>query len=182
MPAAPATPAPASVRVLGIDPGSRITGYGVIEVGPGGKLTLLDCGPIRAGDGPLAGRLVTIHRAVVELVERWQPDHAAIEEVFMKNNVASALVLGQARGVALLAMAAAGLDVAEYAPTQVKMAVVGSGRAEKVQIQQMVRYLLKLTGPLQTDAADAVAIAITHAHARASLDRSKGALRGTWNA
>ena len=156
-------------RVIGIDPGSRLTGYGVIEIGTGG-LTYLASGCIRTGSGPFAERLAEIYRGVNELIGEHAPGAMAIEEVFLARNPDSALKLGQARGVAIAAGVAHGLPVHEYAARKVKLGVVGTGRATKEQVQHMVRVLLKLPGEPQADAADALAIAICHVNTL-GLDR-----------
>jgi len=150
----------ASRRILGIDPGSRITGYGVIDARA--KLGYVASGCIRTGNGSFAERLGVIYRSICELIEEHQPQALAIEEVFLARNVDSALKLGQARGVAIAAGVAHGLSVHEYAATKVKRAVVGTGRAGKDQVQHMVRMLLDLPASPQADAADALAIAICH--------------------
>mgnify|MGYP001618079693 CR=1 FL=1 len=169
-----------AVRILGIDPGSRFTGWGVIEA-RGAKLTHIAHGCIRAGDGPLPPRLAAIYSGLAAVIAEYQPAEYAVEEVFMRVNIGTALILGQARGVAVLAGAMAGLPFAEYAPAQIKRALVGSGRAEKTQIQHMVKLLLKLptekTEALQADAADALAIAICHAHVRGTIARG---IQGAW--
>lgn len=150
--------------MLGIDPGSRITGYGVVEAQA--SLQYIASGCIRTGTGreslPFAQRLGVIYRSVCALIEEHQPDVLAIEEVFLARNVNSALKLGQARGVAIAAAVAHGLDVHEYAARRVKLAVVGTGSAGKAQIQHMVRVMLGLPAAPQADAADALAIAICH--------------------
>jgi crossover junction endodeoxyribonuclease RuvC len=152
------------MRILGIDPGSKATGYGFIEQ-QGNRLIHLDNGAIftRSQDA-LALRLQKIYRQLSELIERYRPDAVAVEQVFMAKNPASALKLGHARGVALLAGINAELPVAEYSALQVKSAVVGYGRAGKNQVQQMTRTLLKMPEIAQEDAADALAVAICHAH------------------
>ncbi len=165
-----------SVRILGIDPGSRITGWGVIE-SRGAKLTQIAQGCIRTGDGPLPPRLKIIHDGLAAVIAAYAPHEYAVEEVFMRVNIGTALILGQARGVAVLAGALAGLPFAEYAPAQIKRAVVGNGRADKAQIQHMVKILLKLQGEMSADAADALAIAICHAHVRGSIAQG---LQGSW--
>jgi crossover junction endodeoxyribonuclease RuvC len=153
------------MRVLGIDTGSRITGYGVIET-DGADCVFVDCGVIQVNVADaLALRLRVIHRRVVEIIQELKPDEAAFEGVFYSANVQSALKLGHARGVCIHAAAAADLPVYEYSPAEVKSAVTGYGRAEKLQVQQMVRALLKLVeGPDSYDASDALAVAICHAH------------------
>ncbi|MDT8419994.1 MAG: crossover junction endodeoxyribonuclease RuvC [Desulfuromonadales bacterium] len=152
------------MRILGIDPGSRATGYGLIEQ-QGNRLIHLDNGAIttRSGD-ELALRLQRIYHALSDLIAEFRPDAMAVEQVFMAKNPASALKLGHARGAALLAGVNAGLPVAEYSALQVKSAVVGYGRAAKSQVQQMTRTLLNLPEIAQEDAADALAVAICHAH------------------
>ena len=157
------------VRVIGIDPGSRITGYGVIEVLPGG-LAYLASGCIRTGRGPFAERLAEIYQGVDALIGEHGPETMAIEEVFLARNPDSALKLGQARGVAIAAGVAHGLPVHEYAARKVKLGVVGTGRATKAQVQHMVRVLLNLPGEPQADAADALASAICHVNT-VGLDR-----------
>jgi crossover junction endodeoxyribonuclease RuvC len=161
------------VRVLGIDCGTEYTGYGIVEQEPTGKLHCLDVGAIRLSKSePLPTRLSTIFRRLGEIIEAHRPDEVAIEDVFYAVNAKSALKLGQVRGVAMLAAAAAGLEVAEYSPLSIKSAVVGYGRAEKNQVQQMVTRLLELESvPQPSDAADALAIAICHLHTSATLAR-----------
>lgn len=149
--------------VLGIDPGSRVTGYGIIQVA-GNRQSLLGCGAIRCGQGELAERLATIHRSLSAVIEEFAPSQAAIEKVFVHRSAESAMRLGHARGVAMLVLAQAGLAVAEYGAPTVKQAVTGTGRADKQQVQHMVRTLLGIRETLQADAADALAIAICHAN------------------
>jgi crossover junction endodeoxyribonuclease RuvC len=153
------------VRILGLDPGSLRTGYAVVE-SHGGRLTQLVYGAVRTRGTTLAERLQEIFIAVEELTREFRPDEVAIEGVFMHRNADSALKLGQARGAALSATFAARPRVFEYAPRAVKLAIVGTGSAQKEQVQLMVRKLLKITGPLGADAADALAIALCHAHSR----------------
>jgi crossover junction endodeoxyribonuclease RuvC len=152
------------VIVLGVDPGSAVTGYGVVDRADAGTLRLLECGVVRAPAGrPLAQRLETIHSEIARLIERHRPDALALESVFVAHNVKSALVLGQARGVIMLAAAQRGLALAEYPPSVVKQAVTGTGAATKVQVQAMTMRLLRLAAPPKpADAADGVALAITH--------------------
>jgi crossover junction endodeoxyribonuclease RuvC len=157
-------------RVLGLDPGSRATGYGVIEMRADGPRYLAS-GTIRAAGVDFAARLREIYAGVAAVVESHRPDEIAIEKVFVNRNVDSALKLGQARGAALAATFAHPVAVAEYAPRAVKLAVVGTGAAEKVQVQKMVTVLLGLQGRLGADAADALAIALCHVHAVAGRDR-----------
>jgi len=153
------------MRVLGIDPGTAITGYGMVEE-TGGDLKLLTFGVIRTPAGqPLPTRLQLIYRALIDLAAAWQPETAAVEELFFSSNVRTAMSVGQARGVALLALANSGLGVAEYTPSAIKQAVTGYGNADKEQMQEMVRLLLGLAEPPRPDdAADALAVAICHFH------------------
>ncbi|HLH48245.1 MAG TPA: crossover junction endodeoxyribonuclease RuvC [Roseiarcus sp.] len=155
-----------AIRILGIDPGLRATGYGLIEQ-RGSSLAYILCGSIKTGaERPLAERLAAIHRALTELIEKERPDEAAIEETFVNRDPQSALKLGQARGVALAAPALLGLPVAEYAANVVKKTIVGVGHAEKGQIAMMVKMLLPASPAASADAADALALAITHAQHR----------------
>jgi len=149
--------------ILGVDPGSRITGYGLIRVS-GSDTEYLDSGCIRMSEQPMAGRLQTIYRGLVELIEQFRPAECAIEQVFLARNADSALKLGQARGAAMVAAANAGLLVYEYSARQVKQAVVGRGSADKAQVQHMVQVILGLSRKPQADAADALGIALCHAH------------------
>ncbi|NLW60288.1 MAG: crossover junction endodeoxyribonuclease RuvC [Firmicutes bacterium] len=151
--------------ILGVDPGTALTGYGLVEQ-QGQRLTAQTYGTIRTAAGrPLAERLKQIYDRMTVLIQEYKPDVLVVEELFFNKNTRTALAVGQARGVILLAAAMQGLPVAEYTPLQVKMAVVGYGRAEKKQIQEMVRILLHLKAtPKPDDAADALAIAICYAH------------------
>lgn len=152
------------MKILGIDPGSKATGYGFIEQ-QGNRLIHLDNGAIFTNSkDALAVRLQRIYQGLCSLIEKYQPEAVAVEQVFMARNPASALKLGHARGIALLAGINAGLPVAEYSALQVKSAVVGYGRAGKSQVQQMTKALLNLPEIAQEDAADALAVAICHAH------------------
>ena len=153
-----------AIRILGIDPGLRVTGFGVIEK-TGNRLAYLASGCIRtdAADA-LPARLGAIHAGLVQLLADYRPDQAVIEIVFVNVNPQSTLLLGQARGAAITALVAGGLEVAEYTALQVKQAVVGNGHADKIQVQHMVRRLLSLPGNPGPDAADALACAIAHAH------------------
>jgi len=150
-------------RILGIDPGLRITGFGLVETGRGG-IAYLASGCIRATGSSLPTRLGVIARDLAHLIAEMQPDEVAVEKVFVNVNPNSTLLLGQARGAAIAAAVLAGLPVTEYTAGQVKQAVVGRGRAEKPQVQAMVQRLLLLPGVPATDAADALACAICHAH------------------
>ncbi|MGH8131032.1 MAG: crossover junction endodeoxyribonuclease RuvC, partial [Steroidobacteraceae bacterium] len=153
------------VRILGLDPGSRITGYGVVDAGQSG-VRYVASGCIRVGNSAMAGRLLEIHRHVVELVDVYTPGEIAIERVFMHRNADSALKLGQARGAALCGACHAGAPVFEYAPRAVKQTVTGTGAADKAQVLHMIKALLALQGRLSADAADALAIALCHAQHR----------------
>ncbi|SFF32059.1 Holliday junction endonuclease RuvC [Fontimonas thermophila] len=166
-------------RILGIDPGSRWTGYGIVDVGHGQQRHVAS-GRIAAGDGEIPQRLVAIDTQLSALVREYAPEEVAFEEVFVSRNVRSALVLGQARGVALCVVARARLPIAEYAASQVKMALTGSGRAEKEQVQHMVRILLGLNNRLAADAADALAVALTHAQVRSTHLRAGVPFPRSW--
>lgn len=154
------------MKVLGIDPGTSVTGYGVIETGNGapGFGRLVECGVITFARGsPLPRRLAELHQEIAELIARHHPSALALENAFYHKNVRTTLVLGYARGVVLLAAAQAGLDIAEYPPATVKKAVVGAGGARKGQVAAMVARLLRLRrAPTPADAADGVAVALTH--------------------
>ena len=152
------------MRVLGVDPGTAITGYGLVDYD--GDLCLVDCGAIVTPAGmALPQRLLAIHRELSAVIARFQPEAVAVEELFFSKNVRTAMSVGQARGVVLLAAAQAGLPIYHYKPSEVKLAVAGYGGADKAQMQEMVRLLLALDVVLTPDdVADAVAIAICHAH------------------
>jgi crossover junction endodeoxyribonuclease RuvC len=162
--------------ILGIDPGSRTTGYGVIERSQG-KLCYLASGCIRLEGAELAPRLHVIFKGVSQIIQQFQPAEFAIEEVFLAKNASSALKLGQARGAAIVAACDAGLPVSEYSARKVKQAVAGKGSADKSQVQQMVMYILGLEACPQADAADALAIALCHAHTQQVLIKVAGASR-----
>lgn len=152
------------MRLIGLDPGLRNTGWGVIET-DGHVLRYVADGTVRSdGDAPIATRLTQLYDGVLELIERWRPAEAAVEETFVNRNPESTLKLGLARGVVLLAPAKAGLPVAEYAPKRVKKSVVGTGSASKEQVQAMMATLLPGAGIHSADAADALAVAVCHAH------------------
>ncbi|MBX2836909.1 MAG: crossover junction endodeoxyribonuclease RuvC [Gammaproteobacteria bacterium] len=155
-------------RVLGIDPGSVVTGYGVIDT-DGHRNIYVDHGHIRVKGDSFAERLGHIHRSIVEVVDQWQPIEAAVEQVFVSNNPMSALKLGQARGAAITAVVAADMAVFEYSARSIKQVVAGTGSAEKKQIQTMVKAQLDIQRVLQADAADGLAVAICHAHSRQSV-------------
>lgn len=159
-----------SVRILGIDPGSRLTGWGVID-GDGRRNVHVASGVIKAGTGAMDVRLKAIFDGVGAVIAAHHPVELSIESVFVARNADSALKLGQARGAAICAALAAGLTLAEYAPRRIKSAIVGTGAAGKEQVEHMVRVLLGLREPLQPDQADALAAAICHAHSR-TLDQS----------
>jgi crossover junction endodeoxyribonuclease RuvC len=167
------------MRVLGIDCGGEYTGYGVVEIHTTGKLHCLTCGAIKLSPREsLPRRLSRIFTQLGEIIVQHHPDEVAIEDVFYALNVKSALKLGQVRGVAMLAAAAAGLEVAEYSPLTIKASVVGYGRAEKQQVQHMVTRLLELTLPPEPmDASDALAIAICHLHTAGTLSRQRAVAR-----
>ena len=153
------------MRVLGVDPGTAITGWGVVE-GEGSYLNLVAAGVITTSAGtPLPKRLQIIYRELTLLIEEWQPESSAVEELFFSKNAKTALAVGHGRGVALLALTNANLSIAEYKPLEVKQAITGYGGADKWQIQQMVKLLLSLDEiPRPDDAADALAVAICHLH------------------
>jgi crossover junction endodeoxyribonuclease RuvC len=151
------------VRILGIDPGLRVTGFGVIEQA-GSRLKYVTSGCVRSGEGELAARLKTLLEGLGEVIAANRPQQVAVEKVFVNVNPQSTLLLGQARGAAICAAVIAGLPVAEYTALQVKQAVVGKGKAKKEQVQHMVRRLLALPGDPSPDAADALACAICCAH------------------
>ncbi|MFQ6372376.1 crossover junction endodeoxyribonuclease RuvC [Shewanella sp. YIC-542] len=154
--------------ILGVDPGSRITGYGVIQC-QGRHQLYLGSGCIRTSSEDLPSRLKQIFDGISEIIRQYQPEQLAIERVFMAKNADSALKLGQARGAAIVAATVAGLPVSEYTATQIKSAIVGNGRAQKAQMQHMIQHLLKLSAKPQADAADALSVALCHYHTCQSL-------------
>jgi crossover junction endodeoxyribonuclease RuvC len=157
-----------AIRILGIDPGLRRTGWGVVDV-EGNRLMFIACGAVATDDRQaLAVRLVAIHDGLTQVVGEFRPDEAAAEATFVNKDASATLKLGQARGVALLVAARAGVPIAEYAPNLVKKTIVGAGHGEKAQIRMMVGVLLPRATPQTDDAADALAIAVTHAHHRTS--------------
>ncbi|AOT09029.1 crossover junction endodeoxyribonuclease RuvC [Pseudoalteromonas luteoviolacea] len=164
--------------ILGIDPGSRFTGYGVIEH-QGAKFKYLGSGCIKVGEHDFPTRLKMIFQGISQLIEQFSPDSFAIEQVFMAHNPDSALKLGQARGAAIVAATMQDVVVHEYSARQIKQAVVGTGGANKSQVQEMVKRILKLPGTPQADAADALAIAICHAHSEQNLIRLAGNAKKT---
>lgn len=158
-----------AIRILGIDPGLRRTGWGVIDV-DGNRLIYVGCGSVESRDSlPLSERLLAIHEGLLKVMSDHGPMEAAVEQTFVNKDGAGTLKLGQARGVAMLVPAMSGIPVAEYAPNQVKKTVVGAGHADKNQIRVMLGVLLPKAAPKTPDAADALAIAITHAHHRQSM-------------
>lgn len=159
-----------TLRILGIDPGSRITGFGIIDV-EGSRIRYVTSGCVRMQNDGLPERLKTIYEGVRDIVELHKPQVMVIEQVFMKINVSSALKLGQARGAAICASVMQSLPVYEYTPTQIKQAVVGKGNAAKAQVQHMVVALLKIKGVPQADAADALACALCHSHTQQTLQQ-----------
>ena len=169
-------------RILGIDPGSQRTGVGIIDIDAAGKTTHVFHAPlVLVGADDFPQRLKRLLDGLGEIIETWKPQEVAIEKVFMARNPDSALKLGQARGAAICAVVLRDLPVHEYAAKEVKLAVVGRGGAEKTQIQHMVGIMLGLLGKLQADAADALAIAITHAHVRATANRIGIDVRAAWS-
>jgi crossover junction endodeoxyribonuclease RuvC len=161
-----------SIRIIGIDPGLRNLGWGIVE-SEGSRLTFIACGSVHSDAKlTLADRLRQLHDGLAGIIHAHQPHEAAVEETFVNRDPQSALKLGQARGVALLVPALAGLPVAEYAANLVKKTVVGAGHAEKTQVAMMVKMLLPKSDPKSADAADALAIAITHAQHRVARERA----------
>lgn len=158
-------------RVLGIDPGLRVTGFGVIATA-GGRTSYVASGCIRTAGADLAERLKRIYEGVCSVIAEYRPDETAVENVFMQRNVESALKLGQARGAAICAVTMHDIAVHEYSPAQIKQAIVGKGNAAKPQVQHMVRALLNLRGAPQSDAADALACALCCVHIRQTLDHA----------
>ncbi|NCF51883.1 crossover junction endodeoxyribonuclease RuvC [Gammaproteobacteria bacterium] len=162
-------------RILGIDPGSRLTGFGVLDFA-GDRPTYVASGTVRTPEGSFPDRLKRIFISVGEIVEKYRPDIVAIESVFMARNAGSALKLGHARSAALCATFAFDVEVFEYAPREIKQAIVGNGSASKEQVQHMIVSLLQLDGAPSSDAADALAAAICHGHQRTLISRlNKGA-------
>lgn len=164
------------MRILGIDPGSRITGFGVIDI-EGSRTRYVTSGCVKVASEALPERLQEIFAGIAEVVQDYRPDHMAIERVFMARNADSALKLGQARGAAICAATSSALIVSEYSPREIKQAVVGKGGATKEQVQHMVCILLSLNSPPQADAADALAVALCHGHTHQTLLKSGTQLR-----
>jgi crossover junction endodeoxyribonuclease RuvC len=157
------------IRILGIDPGLRRTGWGVIEIA-GNRLSFIGCGSVTTRDtDALAARLLVIYDGLSRILDEFKPDEAAVEATFVNKDAKATLKLGQARGVAMVVPAKAGVLVAEYAPNLVKKSIVGTGHGEKAQVRMMIGVLLPKADPSTDDAADALAIAVTHAHHRRSL-------------
>jgi crossover junction endodeoxyribonuclease RuvC len=157
------------IRILGIDPGLRRTGWGMIEIA-GNRLSYLGCGSVTTSDrDDLATRLLAIHDGLMRILDEFRPDEAAVEATFVNKNPAATLKLGQARGIAMVVPARAGVPVAEYAPNLVKKSIVGAGHGDKTQVRMMIGVLLPKADPGSDDAADALAIAVTHAHHRQSV-------------
>jgi len=157
------------IRILGIDPGLRRTGWGMIEIA-GNRLSYLGCGSVTTNDrDDLATRLLAIHDGLMRILDEFRPDEAAVEATFVNKNPAATLKLGQARGIAMVVPARAGVPVAEYAPNLVKKSIVGAGHGDKTQVRMMIGVLLPKAAPQSDDASDALAIAVTHAHHRQSV-------------
>ena len=173
--------AAATVRILGIDPGSQRTGIGIIDVEAGGRARHVHHQPLLLGEGDFPMRLRRLLDGLSGLIDEYRPDEVAIERVFVGRSADSALKLGQARGAAISAVVLRDLPVSEYAAREVKLAVVGTGGADKAQIQHMVMAMLGLAGKVQADAADALAIALTHAHVRATAQRLGVDARLAWS-
>ncbi len=167
------------MRILGVDPGSQRTGYGCIDT-EGSRLHVVDCGAITVPASiPLAEKLLVVHHGLAGLLTRHRPDAVAIEDLFYARNARSALVLGHVRGALMLAAAEAGATICEYTATEVKLAVVGYGRAEKRQVQQMVALLLGMEQPPSPlDVSDALAVAVCHAHSDGPTQRRPSTARG----
>ena len=166
-----------AIRIIGVDPGSRSTGYGIVE-SDGSRLVHVASGFVRAVEGEWAGRLHRIFEELGVVIDTYAPGELAVEKVFMHRNPSSALKLGQARGVAILAGALRSLSVHEYSPNEIKQAVTGRGHASKEQIQYMTKVLLSLREPPQTDQADALAVAICRAHLRTTMARRERMMAG----
>jgi crossover junction endodeoxyribonuclease RuvC len=157
------------IRIIGIDPGLRHTGWGIVEI-LGNRLTFLACGSVTTNNrDALATRLLTIHDGLTRILEEFRPHEAAVEATFVNKDAQATLKLGQARGIAMVVPARAGVPVAEYAPNLVKKSIVGSGHGDKTQVRMMIGVLLPKADPSSEDAADALAIAVTHAHHRQSV-------------
>ncbi|HUZ30994.1 MAG TPA: crossover junction endodeoxyribonuclease RuvC [Xanthobacteraceae bacterium] len=157
------------IRILGIDPGLRRTGWGVVEIA-GNRLGFIGCGTVAtSNEESLAARLLVIHDGLMRILDEFRPDEAAVEATFVNKDAKATLKLGQARGIALVVPAKAGVPVSEYAPNLVKKSIVGAGHCDKAQIRMMIGVLLPKADPSSDDAADALAVAVTHAHHRQSV-------------
>jgi crossover junction endodeoxyribonuclease RuvC len=157
------------IRILGIDPGLRRTGWGMVEI-IGNRLSYLGCGSVTTDDrDALASRLLAIHDGLMRILDEFRPDEAAVETTFVNKDARATLKLGQARGIAMVVPARAGVPVAEYAPNLIKKSIVGAGHGDKAQVRMMIGVLLPKADPASDDAADALAIAVTHAHHRQSV-------------
>ena len=157
------------IRILGIDPGLRRTGWGVVEI-VGNRLGFLGCGSVLTDNrAALAARLLAIHDGLMRILDEYRPDEAAVEATFVNKDATATLKLGQARGIAMVVPAKAGMPVAEYAPNLVKKSIVGAGHGDKAQVRMMIGVLLPKADPASDDAADALAVAVTHAHHRQSV-------------
>ena len=157
------------IRILGIDPGLRRTGWGVVEI-VGNRLTFIGCGSVTTNDREaLSLRLLAIHDGLGRILDEFRPDEAAVEATFVNKDPQATLKLGQARGIAMVVPAKAGVPVTEYAPNLIKKSIVGAGHGDKMQVRMMVGVLLPKADPTSDDAADALAIAVTHAHHRQSV-------------
>jgi crossover junction endodeoxyribonuclease RuvC len=157
------------IRILGIDPGLRRTGWGVVEIA-GNRLGFVGCGSVLTDDrAPLGARLLAIHDGLMRVLDQYRPDEAAVEATFVNKDATATLKLGQARGIAMVVPAKAGVPVAEYAPNLVKKSIVGAGHGDKAQVRMMIGVLLPKADPASDDAADALAVAVTHAHHRQSV-------------
>jgi crossover junction endodeoxyribonuclease RuvC len=157
------------IRILGIDPGLRRTGWGVVEIA-GNRLAFIGCGSVTTNDREaLASRLLAIHDGLARILAEFRPDEAAVEATFVNKDAQATLKLGQARGIAMVVPAKAGVPVSEYAPNVVKKSIVGAGHGDKAQVRMMIGVLLPKADPSSDDAADALAIAVTHAHHRQSV-------------
>lgn len=160
------------MRILGVDPGSQKTGVGIVDI-EGNRLTHVHHTVIRCGAGEFSERLHILFSELKKIITQYQPECAAMEDVFVSKNAASALKLGQARGALVAACADSGLGVTPYSPTKVKLATVGHGKADKSQVQHMIKLLLKPPMPLAEDAADALAVCICHAHHAPMIEHQK---------
>ena len=157
------------IRILGIDPGLRRTGWGMVEIA-GNRLGFLGCGSLTTNDrDALSARLLAIHDGLMCILDQFKPDEAAVEQTFVSKDARATLKLGQARGIAMVVPARAGVPVAEYAPNLIKKSIVGAGHGDKAQVRMMIGVLLPKADPSSDDAADALAIAVTHAHHRRSV-------------